>query len=61
MLPLVRRTFSAFGGAERRDLAQRAGQGAGRAAAVTATEPAWDEARAAWALPVLRQILGVPA
>ncbi|WP_298211780.1 DUF5682 family protein [Acidovorax sp.] len=60
VLPLVRRTFSAFGSSERRDLAQRASQGA-RAAPAQATSPTWDEARAALPLPLLREIMGLTA
>lgn len=58
VLPLVRRTFSAFGPGERRDLAQRAAQGAPAAAAPAAVVD-WDEARAALALPLLRQLMGL--
>ena len=59
VLPLVRRTFSAFGPSERRDLGQRASAGAHAAVAPIAA-PVWDEIRAALPLPLLRQILGVP-
>ncbi len=58
VLPLVRRTFSAFGPGERRDLGQRASRGR-QAPAPTAAAPNWDEGRALLALPVLSQILGV--
>ena len=58
VLPLVRRTFSVFGAGERRDLAQRASQGA-QAAVTTLPAATWDEARAALPLPLLRQLLGV--
>lgn len=57
VLPLVRRTFSAFEPGERRDLGARAarkGQGAGPKAAAT-----WDDARAVRPLPLLRQMMGV--
>lgn len=60
VLPLVRRTFSAFGPGERRDLAARARQGA----SVTATPAApvdWLADKAALPLPWLRRWLGVPA
>ncbi|GAA0744548.1 DUF5682 family protein [Ideonella azotifigens] len=60
VLPLVRRTFSLFEAAERRDLSQRASQGAAVATAVMA-ETTWDEARAVLPLPLLRQLLGVSA
>jgi hypothetical protein len=60
VLPLVRRTFSVFEATERRDLGQRAAQGA-RAVAAPATAAEWDEARAVLPLPLLRQLLGVSA
>ncbi|MEK8030334.1 DUF5682 family protein [Ideonella sp. DXS29W] len=60
VLPLVRRTFSAFEAGERRDLGQRASQGV-RVAAPVAAEADWDEARAMLPLPLLRQLLGVNA
>lgn len=60
VLPLVRRTFSAFGPGERRDLAARARQGA--AAAPAAPAPVdWPADKAALPLPWLRRWLGVPA
>lgn len=58
VLPLVRRTFSAFGPGERRDLGQRASRGA-LAPAPPAAAPNWDERRAVLPLPVLGQIMGV--
>lgn len=58
VLPLVRRTFSAFGPGERRDLGQRASRGA-CAPAPPAAAPNWDERRALLVLPVLSQIMGV--
>jgi hypothetical protein len=58
VLPLVRRTFSVFGAGERRDLGQRASQGA-QAAVATLPAATWDEARAVLPLPLLRQLLGV--
>lgn len=58
VLPLVRRTFSAFGPGERRDLGHRASRGSS-APALPAAAPNWDERRALSALPVLRQIMGV--
>lgn len=60
VLPLVRRTFSAFEASERRDLGLRASQGA-RAIAAPAAAADWDEARAVLPLPLLRQLLGVTA
>ncbi|MDQ3059095.1 MAG: DUF5682 family protein [Pseudomonadota bacterium] len=60
ILPLVRRTFSAFSASERRDLGQRARQGA-RPVQAVASAPGWDEELAALPLPLLRSILGVAA
>lgn len=66
VLPLVRRTFSAFAATELRDLSAKAVQPTSRARP-TAT-PAdgdanpladWDAARAALPLPLLRQLLGI--
>ena len=58
ILPLVRRTFSAFSASERRDLGQRARQGVAPVAAV-ASAPEWDEELAELPLGLLRSILGV--
>jgi Family of unknown function (DUF5682) len=58
VLPLVRRTFSAFGPGERRDLSQRASRGV-TAVAAPAAAPNWDERRAALPLPMLRQLMGL--
>ena len=70
VLPLVRRTFSAFGATDLRDLSQKAaqrprrggasagGQGAGAAASPAAVE--WDESRAVLPLPLLRRLMGLP-
>jgi hypothetical protein len=58
VLPMVRRTFSAFGGSERRDLAQRASHRTTRVSSPL-TVATWDESRAALVLPVLRQIWGI--
>ena len=60
ILPLVRRTFSAFSASERRDLGQRARQGVVAVAAV-ASAPEWDEELAGLPLGLLRTILGVAA
>ena len=60
VLPLVRRSFSAFGPGERRDLGQRARQGAPDTSA-TVVAHRWDETRAVMPLPVLRRILGLEA
>lgn len=60
VLPLVRRTFCAFEAAERRDLASRAARGGARPqAASESTE--LDPRRAARVLPVLRELMGLPA
>ena len=58
VLPMVRRSFAAFGPGERRDLGQRAVQGAQAQTAAPAA-PAWDATRAALPLPLLERILGV--
>lgn len=60
VLPLVRRSFSAFGPGERRDLATRARQGAGAAPAAAAPVD-WPADKAALPLPWLRRWLGAPA
>jgi len=60
ILPLVRRTFSAFSASERSDLGQRARQGV-RPVQAVASAPVWDEELAALPLPFLRSILGVAA
>lgn len=59
VLPLVRRTFSAFHAAERQRLGEKAKR-AGTAPAA-AIEISWDEARAERPLPLLRTILGISA
>jgi hypothetical protein len=58
ILPLVRRTFSAFSASERSDLGQRARQGV-RPVQAVASAPGWDEELAGLPLPFLRAILGV--
>lgn len=58
ILPLVRRTFSAFSASERSDLGQRARQGVRPVQAVVSA-PGWDEELAALPLPLLRSILGI--
>ena len=57
-LPVLRRTFSTFAPAERRQIGERVRRGA-RAAALTDTEDDLDHERASLVLPVLAQILGV--
>ncbi|MES2936814.1 MAG: DUF5682 family protein [Pseudomonadota bacterium] len=60
VLPLVRRTFSAFDASERRDLAGRArSTGAGTPAAPVAVAVEWDAERAALPVPLLRELLGL--
>ena len=58
VLPLVRRTFAGFSASERRALGERAKAPA--AAPAVATVLAWHPARAALAVPLLRELLGVP-
>ncbi len=59
-LPLVRRTFAAFEAADRRDLGTRVKR-APMQASVAAPAPDWNVARAERALPMLRELLGLPA
>lgn len=62
VLPLVRRSFADFSGADRRALGERARRGAvGGTAAVATAAIDWDESRAVLALPLLRELLGVKA
>jgi hypothetical protein len=56
-LPLLRRTFSTFAGAERRQLGERVREGAQQSRTPAASTI--DEARAARALPLLIEILGL--
>jgi hypothetical protein len=58
VVPLLRRTFSEFEAADRRDLGERVKRPAG-AKASTAATPDWNEARALRALPMLRELFGV--
>ncbi len=61
VLPLVRRTFSAFAANDRQDLGQRARRtisGAATSAAAMMV-PAWNPVRAALPVPFLQQILGL--
>ena len=65
VLPLVRRTFSAFAATDLRDLSQKARRRPGAAQAATADAggdvlAAWDAGRAALPLPLLRALLGLP-
>ncbi|MFS4518355.1 DUF5682 family protein, partial [Delftia tsuruhatensis] len=71
ILPLVRRSFSAFSNHDRQSLGEKARRGQGSAAVVAAAsagaagaagggdDGAWNEARAVLALPVLDQLLGL--
>ncbi len=56
---LVRRTFSAFEAAERRDLAVRVKQPAAERKPGPQSTADWNEARALRALPMLRELLGI--
>ena len=57
IVPLVRRTFSGFEAADRRDLGERVRR-PGTGARTAAAPPAWNEARAQRAVPMLRELLG---
>ena len=59
VLPLVRRTFAGFSASECRALGERARAPA--AAPAVTVAPAWHPAHAALAVPLLRELLGVPA
>jgi hypothetical protein len=61
LLPLLRRTFSEFTGAERRMIGQRVTplDGTGAPARQAASDVQVDEERAARVVPLLRQILGI--
>jgi hypothetical protein len=61
VLPLVRRTFATFGPGERRDLGARARRAVGGTVVTPGAQPQWDDALAALAIPVLRQIFGLPS
>jgi hypothetical protein len=58
-LPLLRRAFSAFSMPERRQLGERASRSP--VATLPASLPDWDAARGERVLPLLHQLLGVPA
>lgn len=58
-LPLLRRAFAAFSMPERRQLGERAGRPT--LSSPQASLPDWDAARAEQVLPLLHQLLGVPA
>jgi hypothetical protein len=59
VLPLLRRTFGAFAGPERRTIGERAASLSGRAAPIVKTAEDFDERRAEAVLPVLATLLGV--
>lgn len=61
VLPMLRRTFTAFSAPERRQLAERARRTGSAGTAGSASTQAWerDEERAALPLPFLRKILGL--
>jgi hypothetical protein len=61
VLPLLRRTFGAFAGPERRTIGERAVSLSGRAAVVEKVAEDFDEQRAEAILPVLSLLLGVGA
>jgi hypothetical protein len=56
---LVRRTFSGFEAADRRDLAARVKQSAGSAPTAPVPAAEWDSERALRALPMLAELLGI--
>lgn len=58
-LPLLRRTFSTFAPAERRQMGTRAASGPGKSVAKPVVSAEFDEARADRALPLLAQLLGL--
>jgi hypothetical protein len=58
-LPLLRRTFSTFQVAERRQMGSRVASGGGRGAIASKTSEEFDEARANKALPLLAGLLGL--
>ena len=59
VLPMLRRTFTAFSSPERRQLAERARRASRSTAAVLSVSVEWNEERAALPLPLLRRILGL--
>ena len=68
VLPLVRRTFAAFGPGERRDLGSKARQavttgrsGAAPSATATAVDPAWNDSLAVLPIPMLKRWMGLNA
>jgi len=61
VLPLLRRTFSTFENAERRQMGARVAGGSNRRAVANFAEADFDEERANQALPLLAQLLGISA
>ena len=69
VLPLVRRTFAAFGPGERRDLGSKARQAvttgrsgsAAPSATATAVDPAWNDSLAVLPIPMLKRWMGLNA
>jgi hypothetical protein len=59
VLPLLRRTFSTFEPAERRQLGARIAAGSKRVAVVASAPEDFDETRAAQALPLVARLLGL--
>jgi hypothetical protein len=58
-LPLLRRTFSSFQTAERRQMGTRVAGGTKRSPTASLSQEEFDEARADQALPLLAQLLGL--
>ena len=58
-LPLLRRTFSTFQPAERRQMGSRVSSGIGRRVSASVPSDGFDESRADKALPLLAQLLGL--
>ena len=58
-LPLLRRTFSTFQPAERRQMSSRVADGRKRSASLSVASDGFDEERANQALPLLAQLLGL--
>jgi len=58
-LPLLRRTFSTFQTAERRQMGSRVASGTSRSVIPTTAPDEFDETRANKALPLLAQLLGL--
>ena len=59
VLPLIRRTFSTFESAERRQMGTRVASGTSRSPSRVTTNANFDESRANQSLPLLAQLLGL--